>query len=240
MRDYVLVFLSHLVAFFDLITFFGLASFFAWLAYVPLQKDVLDEFRGKKDFFDARDNFYTINDYFLVSFLFYSAAIVFDYLIGSIPLLVGKSYGPDLVLALVDLLRLLAGACFCAGVVTLALPMYYMRRVGKGDMNLATSRLHGFDYALAVFGIATFDVVIAVSSMIALAPALSIYYSSWLPPAFQWLLFWGILSAFAVILGVVLTMNYFLAQTGFILGWVLILAPIIAEIVILYFHLAPG
>jgi hypothetical protein len=213
-----------LVAFVDLITFFGLASFFAWLAYAPLQRELLKDFEGT-DFFDkARKNFYTINDYFLVSFLLYAAAIVVDYLVHTktIAGLWGNPvYGWSS-------LYFIIGTCFVAGLLSLAAPMWYMRAVGKGDMDLATDRLHGFGYTLLVAGSATFDFIISISSLYAIF--LTANLNS--PPS-PLAIFWILMCVFVPGFGPMLTMTFFKGEKGQLIGWIMLVIPIIAKVLLL-------
>lgn len=210
-----------MTAFLDLITFFGLASFFAWLGYVPLQKDLLDKFTGT-DHETARDNFYTINDYFLVSFLFYSAAIVSEYFLHTISIGIDKNplYGSSLLVFII-------GTCFLGGLVTLAAPIWYIRKIGKGETDLVTVTLHKFDYSLLVSGCATLDVVVSVSSFVAFLNPKTYDLTS--PLGYFWLACIGF-----ALFGVVLTMNYFDGDKRQALGWILLSIPVIAKIVIAF------
>jgi hypothetical protein len=204
--------MADLPAFVDLITFFGLASFFAWLAYAPLQKDLLDDFE-ELGFMEARENFYTINDYFLVSFLFYSAAMVAEYLIHapSIPMLGPNPIAHDPLLYFVIIVS------FLGGLVTLATPMWYMRAVGKGNMNLATAKLPDFRDTLLIAGFATASLVVSAASFA--ETSIMALQAFWL------------LMGVVTLVGIVLAMKFFHSQIRQVVGALLVMIPIIARFV---------
>jgi hypothetical protein len=206
--------MSDLPAFVDLITFFGLAAFFAWLAYAPLQRDLLTDFKGE-DLVRAKENFYTINDYFLVSFLFYSAAMVAEYFVHApfTPI-----FGPNPI-AHDPLLYFMIGVSFLGGLVTLAAPMWYMRAVGKGDMNLATAKLPDFGDTLVIAGTATASLVISAGAFATTRMALQAF----------WFFMWPI-----TLLGVVLAMKFFHSRIRQTVGALLVVIPIIARFVMLF------
>lgn len=211
--------MANLPAFVDLITFFGLAAFFAWLAYAPLQRDLLEDFEEKKETYDkARDNFYTINDYFLVSFLFYSTAMIAEYLVHTafIPMF-GRNpiqdYPP---------LYLVIGISFLGGLVTLAAPMWYMRAVGKGDMNLATAKLPDFGDTLGFSGGATLSIVISAASFVTASMVRRVFWFS---------------MVILALLGVVLAMKYYHSKIRQTVGGLLILVPMIVWFVMAVLHI---
>jgi hypothetical protein len=131
----------------DLVTFFGVASFFAWLTYGPLQRDLLEEYLGDEDAYSrARRNFYTANDYFLISFLFYSADIIGEYLLQNRQLFV---IGTN-PLFNDALLRFSIAILFLGGIITLVAPIWYLRSVQTGYRVLAGKLLPDFRYTLYV------------------------------------------------------------------------------------------
>jgi uncharacterized membrane protein YciS (DUF1049 family) len=135
-----------LITFFDLISFFGVASLFAWLAFAPLQREQLDSFLLPKNLELARRNFATLNDYFFVSFVFFSIAAVFDYLYHDTTFPI---YHQSSLLAIV-------GMCFFAGFVTLLTPMFYLRSMLTGNITWANVDPPGWGYAVAVAALTGF------------------------------------------------------------------------------------
>ena len=139
------------VTFIDLITFFGVASFFAWLTYGPLQRDLLGKYENSESrvFERARRNFYTVNDYFLVSFGFYSADIVGEYILQRPELYL---IGPN-PLYNNALLRFVIAICFGGGFVTLVAPVWYLRSVQTGNRVLSGGLLPSLSFMLYVSGV---------------------------------------------------------------------------------------
>jgi len=106
-------------SFFELISFFGVAAFFAWLGFTPLQgQQMIDAVTRNR--FKAKENLNRINDYFLVSFLFYSIAAVADYVI----------HFEQVSLSVKVPLYLLVGVFFFFGIVLLGAPIWFIRRIG--------------------------------------------------------------------------------------------------------------
>jgi hypothetical protein len=128
------------VVFFDLVTFFGVASFFAWLTFAPLQSDQLQTF--EEEWRRARANFSTINDYFLVSFLFYALSAGCDYLYNKAGY---ANYRADLYAGI--------GFGFFAGITGLLWAMLYVRLIVKGEKDWDNIDPPGFLYTLFCFGI---------------------------------------------------------------------------------------
>jgi hypothetical protein len=211
-----------LVAFLDVITFFGLASFFAWLTYAPLQRDVLDDFKQDEEHYvKARKNFYRINDHFLISLLFYSAAVISEYVLhGGFQGNVFYASAP---------LRFFVGVCFLAGLVTLSLPVWYMRSIGTGHVDLVTIRIHSFSYTLAVLGFASIDLVINSSSFTEIVLSLLTRGLFWPPAALS-------SSMMPVTLfGAWLMLKYFKRSIGQVMGVALLAIAFVAGIVTLLF-----
>jgi len=113
-----------IIAFFDLITFFGAGALFSWLAFAPLLRDQLEPFLGLPSALanTARNNFATLNDHFLVSFVFFSIAASSDYLFRN----------PSWPYYQNGFLRLFIGGGFFAGLVTLITPMLCLRSIVRG------------------------------------------------------------------------------------------------------------
>jgi len=111
---------ASLVEFFDLISFFAIASLFAWLVYAPLQGQlILNLDATKQNQERARQNLLTITDYFLISFSFYCIAAVADYLANILPTLYRLGF------------IIIVGAAFVFGTTTLAVPIMYIRTIGR-------------------------------------------------------------------------------------------------------------
>ena len=65
------------------------------------------------------------------------------------------------------MLVFIIGTCFLGGLVMLAAPIWYIRKIEKEETDLATVSLHSFGYTLFVSGIATIDIVASDSSFAA-------------------------------------------------------------------------
>jgi hypothetical protein len=121
------------VVFFDLLSFFGVVAFFAWLGYAPLQAQLLRRKSQKqeKEIQDdtAQHTLDMITDYFLVSFLSFSAGALTDYV-----------YHHRVFIALAYDYRfaamLVMGASFVLGMFTLLVPMIYLRARNLEDITL--------------------------------------------------------------------------------------------------------
>jgi hypothetical protein len=158
-----------LVVFFDLVTFFGLGAFFAWLAFARLyDKELREEFPDAVE--KVRRNLYTINDYFLISFMFWATGGILDYLyhlriIG--PLSGNWWYNP---LYNDSFTYLIMGVLFLVGLVTLALPMTYIRAIGKGKNDLSKIDPPDFPHTLGVFICTSFGTFFGVLGMMNYPP----------------------------------------------------------------------
>ena len=122
-----------MVQFFDLITFFGVASFFAWLAFARLSDGDISRLVWWKQQI-GRDNLCIINDYFLVSFVFWCITAVADY----------AYHCPKLPIANTTILNhnlvllVLVGIFSLFGLFTIVHPMIYIRQIGKGANDIST------------------------------------------------------------------------------------------------------
>jgi hypothetical protein len=161
-----------LVTFVDVVTFFGVASLFAWLTYGPLQRDLLEDFGGI-NIVRAKRNFYTVNDYFLVSFLFYSADIVGEYTLHT-SRLYWIGFNP---MYQMGFLRLVIMACFFGGLLTLCVPVWYLRSVQKGDRSLDQDLLPDFAFTLYVSSVTVIGLALDFEGFMAT------YFRWWSPAA---------------------------------------------------------
>jgi hypothetical protein len=143
-----------LVAFFDLVTFFGLGAFFAWLAFARLHdKELREEFPDALE--KVRRNLYTINDYFLISFMFWATGGILNFLyhtrvIGPL----SSEYNNPLYTE--SFTYMIMGVLFLVGLVTFAFPMTYIRAIGKGESDLSKIDPPDFWHTLFVFILAAF------------------------------------------------------------------------------------
>lgn len=196
----------------DLITFFGVASFFAWLTYGPLQRDLLEEYAEDEDEYKrAKRNFYTANDYFLISFLFYSASIIGEYLLQNAQLFIigtNPTYNDAF-------LRLFIAIFFLGGLVTLVAPIWYLRSIQTGYRALAESLLPDFQYTLYVSGVTLIGIALTISE-------------AGRHPEWWWLVIWVVLQVAAILAAMLMILAYMFERRGekFIAGFVNVL-PII-------------
>ena len=124
--------------FFDLVAFFGIAAFFAWLGYAPLQSQRITGIAQEKRE-NARQNLSKITDYFLVSFLFYSITAMCDYMMHSTVFIGQRPY-----------IFLAVGTSFLFGLLTLFVPMIYIRTIGRGGKDWGDINPPSFDHTVAV------------------------------------------------------------------------------------------
>ena len=218
-----------MVTFLDLITFFGLASFFGWLAYVPLHREMLEGLKLKEEEFNTLlDNLVAINDYFLVSFLFYSGAIVADYLVHAdkLPLVrVNPLFGSIF-------LDFTIAGCFFAGLVTLGAAVLYERSVWTG-VDLTKLALPRFGYTLVVSILVTIDIIILTSVVFTLTSASPIPTISSTIIVATWIM----ICMIPLGLGALSTMTLEKIPNFHAFGFIMLVIPIIARIVIaLVFH----
>jgi len=112
------------VAFFDVLAFFGAVSFLAWITFAPLQRDQLEKFVRQSHI--ARDNFSSVNDYFLGSFLGFAISAGFDYVYHYVEFHPAyKGYSPILYDAI--------GFGFFTGMAALLWAILYIRLIVKGE-----------------------------------------------------------------------------------------------------------
>jgi hypothetical protein len=139
-----------LVAFFEVIGFFGVAAFFAWLAFAPLQSEELLKGYSGTLRVKARENLYTINDYFLASFVSWSVAAIADYFV----------HTPRLPYTQSALLYMVIGGFSLAGGIMLFVPIWYIRLIVKGARTLGDINPPDFVTWLAAAGLAVINVAI--------------------------------------------------------------------------------
>jgi hypothetical protein len=148
-----------LVSFFEVVTFFGVAAFFAWLEFLALLNDFATRLISQPVYQhdwevqqQLRNNLVQISDYFLVSFLFSATAIVADYFY-HYPVQLGSYVFGDLVRSLWVLSIVVIS--FLAGIITLCVPIGYVRSIVRGDRDLLAKPLPvsgtlGLCYLIAV------------------------------------------------------------------------------------------
>ncbi len=140
----------RLVEFFNLIEFFGVASLFGWLTFAAL----LDTDRQLKGLSAAKkkramDNRVILNDLFIISFLFFSASGILDYLLHHRTLSSGVALLVPEALALVGTLD-----TFVVGMLLLVAPVWYQQRIARQGKTLADVRLAPTLMILWLFGTA--------------------------------------------------------------------------------------
>jgi hypothetical protein len=140
----------RLVEFFNLIEFFGVASLFGWLTFAAL----LDTDRQLKGLSAAKkkratDNRVILNDLFIISFLFFSASGVLDYLLHHLTLSSGIALLVPQPLALVGTLD-----TFVVGMLLLVAPVWYEQRIAGQGKTLGDVRLPPTLMILWLFGTA--------------------------------------------------------------------------------------
>lgn len=139
-----------------------MSAFFAWLGFTPLQSENLLEGLEGGFLRRGRRNLYVVNNYFLVSFVFYASAAIGDYLVNS---------QTDYWLGLVNpyrhfwLLYIIVGLCFLIGVVTLVAPILYMNPILKGDKTVDSINPAGAGYALGMCASVLINLVITLGSI---------------------------------------------------------------------------
>lgn len=144
-----------MVAFAEVISFLGAASLFAWLAFVALQNDQLDQYSAESLKKEARFRLFTVYDFFLISFVCYVIAYVADYLVHfqNATILIGfDTYSSPILYGVID--------AFCiVGFLTLLLPMGYIRSMSKGATTPLTVNPPDFPNTLVriVFGVMNFS-----------------------------------------------------------------------------------
>jgi hypothetical protein len=161
-----------LVEAFNLIEFFGVAALFGWFTFLvgtndmidriesdrkereertkktktfwPFGKDAKQVEKEKEERQETRRKLNTINDYFIISFVFYAIAALSDYFFKHHTIL-GESaeYG----------LASLTLVSFAAGTMVLALPVLYLLLLDSGRNVFVQRKLYAFAFAFLSVGI---------------------------------------------------------------------------------------
>jgi hypothetical protein len=149
-----------LVTFIEVISFFGVSSFFAWLAFVALQNEQLERYKNApEDLKKARTRLFTIYDFFLISFTCFVISFVADYLVhmeNMAVVIYFDTYHAWQVYGIV-------GAFFILGLLTLALPISYIRSISSGKSDPVTVDPPSFITTFSCFLLAVMNLVTALA-----------------------------------------------------------------------------
>lgn len=214
-----------MVTFAEVISFFGAASFFAWLAFIVFQDEQLTDYaQDLKKLKIARVHLFTVYDFFLMSFACYAVAFVADYLVHLTDgyLLIGfDTFHSPLLYGII-------GAFCILGLLTLALPLAYIRSMSKGTTDPLNVNPPNFAHTLVRFPLGIMNLVAAMAEFNSIQNA-----PNWLAMA-VWHGFWLLMLLVAAV-GFFLSLRDWNASPRRIFrnGFLLFL-PLISEIVTIY------
>jgi len=108
----------------------------------------------------ARRNLYVVTDYFLISFLFYVGSALSDYTLHQF-----TPHSWDWPALFWFLLLLTSGTTFVFGLLTLVVPMLYLRTIGRGGKDLGDINPPTFAHTLSVASVTALSTLMWVSQL---------------------------------------------------------------------------
>jgi hypothetical protein len=206
------------------------SSFFAWLAFVALQNEQLERYKDAPEDLKkkARTQLFTIYDFFLVSFICFAVSFVADYLVHMENMDVVVYFDTYHAWQVYGII----GAFFVLGLLTFALPIYYIRAISNGKSDpITVNPPNFFPTTVLCFLFAVMNFVTALAEYGSIA-----YWDNWFWWG-VWHVFWGAVLVLAAS-GFLLSLRDWNAgikskiRNGFLL-----FLPIILAIVLTALHL---
>jgi len=183
--------------------FFGFAAIFDWLTFARLNDEEIKKIKGRnpQDREErqarARINLYALGNYFLISFLFYSIALIGDYLYW-------HTSHPLAVILTKNAMFSVTLASFFIATVILPVPLAILANLPRLGKDLSDLRLAPFDITLAFCCLSAGCTVYMWEPM----PEVLNYLPAHSPliPVFQWVYF---LAGLVPFLGLYICLRYY-------------------------------